>query len=226
MSTPALSLPADLKVPQIGGSASGSDPASAITTSTGSSSSGYVTKNQDNLVDKPAGIYLNAYSPSIGSHTKTACFLLTATFLPEEAQCLEAWQLVRSRLDSMVSVLSAQEDIVYILSTIEEHPASTKKAKGKKKDEAVEESDDPAPTSTDDSKKTVKYVFDVPPEEYPREVLRVFSERNDKLAVERAFSYQMVYIRILGYAVDLIRKIHPTATDYIATLEITRSSVS
>ena len=87
----------------------------------------YISTNETTLREAAAVKLLNSYIEPFHTNIKVNCFLLTCNFLPDECTIDEAWKLVTSRLEKVLSILFNQSDVIYTLSAIEEHPSKKNK---------------------------------------------------------------------------------------------------
>jgi hypothetical protein len=201
----------------------------------------HVQTNETKLRCKESGQVLNAYIPQLHDAVKVNMFLLTCTFLPEEATLDEAWELVIDRMDRILHIFSKEDDIIYAISTVEEHSASKKK-----KDEDEDDEDE-----FDDAKKkkkaksanikaaekgaiavlnaygvekpkkekikdnSYKFVYQVDPQSYSSEVMRVFKERDFALTAKPSSNLIETYERILLYVFQILIKSRVSQNDPI-----------
>jgi hypothetical protein len=90
--------------------------------------------NECYLRNKGLGIFLNAHTPVLLKQTKVKIYLLTGIFTPESRTCDEAWDDIQICERNALEHLRNSGDVVFVLSTIEEHSGSKKKSEEQTKD--------------------------------------------------------------------------------------------
>jgi hypothetical protein len=153
----------------------------------------YVTTNAHSK-DKRFSNFFDVHSGSFHKRIKSDLFLFTATFIKDEVSLSNAWKMIKIREKRIIEILKNQPDVVYIISTIETHDSTRAPAKKltKRKDKGKAEGNSGGG----------KLVFEVPPEEYYYEIIRVFSERNDRLEVQSALNEVEIIARALMFVIN------------------------
>lgn len=159
--------------------------------------------------DKVAQIYIqnnfNEFIENNGFYT----MLFTGVITPYECNVGESWELIEYRRDSFISLLKEKiPDLYFIVSAIEEHTGSHSSKKKEKKESTVSEDPQPEEESEEEiltqtppeNKDEVKgLVYKVHKESKIKEIISLFTQRNEQLKVSLAKSKKEVYSRIVTY---------------------------
>jgi hypothetical protein len=129
----------------------------------------------EGLMDKRLGEYLNAWIPQAHGTMKCEMALLTIQYDPNRTRpAQKAWQEVSQLEKTVVNILAMEEDILYVVSTVEMHSG---RKRGKPKAKGKEET------------KTVKVNEETLSVKTKEDVNGVFKKYNEKLEYEPGEEY-------------------------------------
>ena len=129
----------------------------------------YIKSIVEGLVDKRLGEHLNAWVPQVHGALKCEMALLTIQYDPNRINSAGAWQNLLTLEKKVVDILAMEEDIEYVVSTVEMH---TGRKRGKKATKVKEE---------DKITKATKETEEILNLSTKEDVKRVFSKYNEKL---------------------------------------------
>lgn len=111
----------------------------------------------EGLKDKRLGEYLNAWVPQVHGALRCEMALLTIQYDPNRIRkAEEAWGEVSKLEKKVVDIMGMEEDILYVVSTVEMHSGRKKKGKGKEEKKETEVREEVLSVKT---KEDVKGVF-------------------------------------------------------------------
>ena len=138
---------------------------------------------------------------------------MTCTFVPSETTLDSSWDLIKARKDNIISELSNNPRVSYILSSIEEHePSDTKEERMDKKPKTKKAKKDLEDAKASNYKAKLDALLPILPintcyvrfckndADKKREVIRVFNERDSELKPSSNTNPDTLKKRILGYA--------------------------